>query len=174
MTKNYRHLPSVFILLGFLILGTPDETARAEGPPLGWTVGRWSGTRSDANDGSVAPLRMLVERLPGGHGLIERLEVTTEGDPYVGFSVCLPDPSNQEWEKLYTNDVRPKFARMRAPSVEETRNVWLSVTAKPPRASRLVSERLGSDRWRRTQQTSTDGGATWKTVFVDELEREQP
>ena len=39
------------------------------------------------------------------------------------------------------------------------------------RESRLISERLGDDRWRRTMSVSQDGGRTWSVLWIDELHR---
>lgn len=146
--------------------GEPAPRADA----LDWTVGVWRGTRTDAAERDAAKMRVLVERLPAGAGQILRLEVETEGDPYVGFAVTVPDPEGAGWVMLYANDAREKIARLAAKRVED-KTVWNSLTAAPPRASRLISERLGDDRWRRTQQVSDDDGATWRVLFVDELER---
>jgi len=160
------------LLVAFLFLGAGGDASQPDGP-LDWTVGTWKGTRRDFGEHSEAPLAILVAEMPDRLGEIERLEVETGGDPYVGFTVCTPDPANERWMRIYTNDVRAKLARLVA-NPEGDRVVWVSVTAKPPRGSRLVSERLGPDRWRRTQQVSEDGGVTWRDVFVDELARMKP
>ena len=112
---------------------------------------------------------MLVEALPGG-GQVLRLEVETEGGSYVGFTTRVLDAETGTWTMIYANDARMRFARLNA-TFEGDRSVWLSMTAKPPRGSRLIEERPGPDRWRRTQETSRDGGATWQVLFVDDLQR---
>jgi len=145
------------LLFGLLAMAGETEPPPA---PLDWAVGSWHGVRTDASDGDQAPMSLLIERL----------EVASGGDPYVGFTVRTPDPRTGRWVMLYANDVRSKVARLEA-TFDGDRVVWNSRTAVPPRGSRLVAERLGPDRWRRTQQISKDGGATWSVLFVDELER---
>ena len=167
----------VFRCLLPILLACASGTAVESGGPadlLAWTEGKWHGARRDTNDGSEAPMTIVIERIPNGRGTIERLEVATDGDPYVGFSVSTPNPEGGGWTRLYANDVHQKFARLVAESVAGDRTVWQSVTATPPRGSRLISERMGPDRWRRTQQVSNDNGATWQVLFVDELERYRP
>jgi hypothetical protein len=158
------------IVLVILVMGLGDGPNDSEGP-LDWTLGSWHGVRREVSTGDEAAMSLLVEKAPDGRGLIERLEVETDGDPYVGFAVSAPETSSDGWMRIYANDVRPSFARLASRSVTGDRTVWLSVTATPPKGSRLVSERLAPDRWRRTQQFSTDGGSTWKDLFVDELTR---
>ena len=136
------------------------------------TLGHWKGTRRDGGDGTVAPMSLLVESLTDGLGTIERIEVTTEGDPYVGFTVRLKNPETGEWTAIYGNDVRERFARMKA-VFEEERTLWNSTTVRPPRLSRLVSQFQEDGLWRRTQEHSDDGGRTWKVRFVDELRKEE-
>jgi len=173
MTNRFRTLCLVLMVLSFLLLGIEGDASQPDGP-LDWTLGSWHGVRRDAQDGTEAPMRVLVERTPDGLGQIERLEVQTDADPYVGFAVCTRDPVAGRWMRIYANDVHPKFARLAAQSVVGERVIWQSVTSRPPRGSRLVSERLGPDRWRRTQEFSTDNGVTWQIRFIDELSRDQP
>jgi hypothetical protein len=139
---------------------------------LDWTVGTWHGIRRDGADGTEAPMTLLVEALPGGHGVVERIQVEGGGTPYVGFGVRHFDPASRQWTQLYANASRPTFARLEG-TVDGDRSTWNSVTAGPGRSSRLVAERLGADRWRRTQQVSEDGGRTWRVLFTDELERDR-
>ncbi len=159
----------LWLPLILLLVGAGPESEPTPGP-LDWAIGHWEGTRRDIGDGEKAVMDLIVERLPGGPGQIERLAVETDGDAYVGVTVRMPDPDTGQWFMIYVNDVRPKLARLLA-TFDGDRVVWNSVTAKPPRGSRLVAERLGPDHWRRTQQFTRDGGETWQDMFVDELRR---
>jgi hypothetical protein len=51
------------------------------------------------------------------------------------------------------------------------RGEWTSTTARAPNGSRLTYERIGADRWRRTQMVSSDSGVHWTVLFVDEMRR---
>jgi hypothetical protein len=112
-----------------------------------------------------------VEPLPGGTGLIERLEVSEEDPPYVGFAVRLLDPVSRRWMMLYANSTRTTIARLEG-EIEGRRSTWRSVTPGRTRESRTVSEPIDADRWRRTQYVSEDAGAHWQVLFTDELERD--
>lgn len=141
--------------------------AAADGP-FDWAVGEWHGVRRDAEE--EAPMRLLVQELPGSPGIFERLEVTIEPQPYVGVSVLVPDSESGRWVKLYTNDVRPKVARLEG-TLDGDVLVLRSVSPDRRRESRLTAERLGNDRWRRTQEISEDRGKTWRLLFTDDLSR---
>lgn len=136
--------------------------------PFDWAIGEWHGVRRDADE--EAPMRLLVQKIPGSPGIFERLEVTIEPQPYVGVSVLMPDPESGRWVKLYTNDVQPKVARLEG-TLDGDVLVLRSVSPDRRRESRLTAERLGEDRWRRRQEISEDGGKTWRLLFTDDLSR---
>jgi hypothetical protein len=73
---------------------------------------------------------------------------------------------------LYANSTRETFARLEG-QVETDRVTWQSVTPGRTRESRIVTERLNTNQWRRTQRVSGDGGRTWRVLFTDELERKK-
>jgi hypothetical protein len=150
------------------------ETAPA--PPteraFDWTLGTWEGVRRDGADGSQAPMTMRVEAILGGAGQIRELEVRHSGGVYRGLSVVAFEREAGRWVEQYVNDVHGRFVRLEGePEDGSARSVWRSVAPERRRESRLVSERLGPDRWRRTQSVSEDGGATWRVLWTDELER---
>jgi hypothetical protein len=71
---------------------------------------------------------------------------------------------------MYVNASRREFARLEGDAGPD-RAGWLSTTARAPKGSRLSYERIGSDRWRRTQEISNDSGVHWTVLFVDEMRR---
>jgi hypothetical protein len=145
---------------------------------LAWLRGSWIGVRRDGEDGSEARMTLVVEELPGGAGLVERLQVLGSGEPYTGFAtfsrvgsrVGAPSGSGR-WVMLYANSVRDSFARLEGEVAGDGSATLDSVTPGRTRESRLVLERLDARRCRRTQHVSEDGGATWRVWFVDELTR---
>jgi len=177
-----RSRPAVVLVLASVALspiatgsGEPPaaETAREPAPEraFDWTVGTWEGVRRDGADGSEAPMTMRVAPILGGAGQIRELEVRHSGGVYRGFSVQVFEREAGRWVEQYANDVHGRFARLEG-ELEGggARSVWRSVAPERRRESRLVSERLGPDRWRRTQSVSEDGGATWRVLWIDELE----
>jgi hypothetical protein len=138
--------------------------------PLAWTVGNWHGVRRSADDGEEAPMAVRVESLPDGGGQVEILRVEGASGPYVGFALRVKDAQG-EWTMVYASSPGRPFARLEG-QVGEGSSTWTSVTPGRTRESRLVSERVDRQRWRKTQQVSDDGGATWRVLFTDELERD--
>ena len=132
---------------------------------LDWMLGSWEGVRRDGADGSEAPLRLEVRAILGGAGHAIELEIEHEGGVYRGFWVQIYDPENDRWGCRYGNNQRRTWA-----SLEGDGSVYRSVTPGRSRESRLESERIGEKGWRRTQSVSEDSGATWRVLFVDELE----
>ena len=116
-------------------------------------------------------MTLRVEPLPFGEGQVECLRVEGERGPYTGFATRTRDVATGRWVMVYTNAPRRTFARLEG-EIAGARSTWTSTTVEPGRGSRLVSERLGPDAWRRTQLVSQDGGATWQELFTDELARE--
>ena len=106
-----------------------------------------------------------VEAFEGGQ--IERLQVELTPKPYVGFTLRSRDAAG-EWMMIYANSTRQTIGRLSG-KLEGNRSIWES-----NRGSRFVSEKLDATHWRRTQFTSEDSGKTWKTLFVDELQRHEP
>jgi hypothetical protein len=181
-----RSRPALFLVVagvGFLTLAAsggerPAAETVLEPPPeraFDWTVGEWTGVRRDGADGSEAPMTMRVAPILGGAGLIRELEVRHGGGVYRGLSVVAFEREAGRWVEQYVNDVHGRFVRLEG-ELEDggARSVWRSVAPERRRESRLVSERLGPDRWRRTQSVSEDGGATWRVLWSDELERKSP
>jgi hypothetical protein len=138
--------------------------------PFDWTIGEWHGVRRDG-DGleSEAPLFVRVEPILAGAGQIEHITVTLEdGASYRGFSVQMPDRALGRWTRQYVNSTSGRFVPQEG-EVEGERSVWRGVSPVRTRESRLISVRVPPDGWRRTMAVSEDGGATWRTLFVDEL-----
>lgn len=156
-------------------VGAASEGESPAQAAFDWTVGAWTGARQDAAHGSEAPMTMRVEAILGGAGLVRELEVRHAGGVYRGFSVQAFERAAGRWVEQYLNDVHGRFVRLEG-ELEDggARSVWRSVAPERRRESRLVSERLGADRWRRTQSVSEDGGATWRVLWIDELERTAP
>jgi len=139
-------------------------------PELDWLRGDWHGVRRDGDDGTEAPIEVHVTTMGDGETLVERLEVPTGETRYVGFAVHTPTGVPGAWSMLYANSTRDSFSRL-VGTVEKDRVVWRSVTPGRARDSQVTVERLGDDRWRRTNRVSEDGGRTWRVLFTDELER---
>jgi len=157
-------------------MGQAREASEPQPPPaessFDWTLGEWAGVRRDGADGSEAPMTMRVEPILGGIGQTRELEVRHGGGVYRGFSVQVFERDAGGWVEQYANDVHGRFARIEG-EVEDggARSVWRVVAPERRRESRRVDERLGPDRWRRTMSVSDDGGATWRVLWADELER---
>lgn len=139
-------------------------------PTLDWMQGDWHGVRRDGADGSEAPITVHVVSLGGGPEHVERLQVQADGAPYVGFAVRSPSDPAGRWLMLYANSTRDSFSRLEG-VVERDRVIWQSVTPGRTRESQVVMERLDTNRWRRTNRVSEDGGRTWRVLFTDDLER---
>ena len=135
-----------------------------------WTVGEWRGMRRDGQDGSEASMRMVIEPVLGGAGQTRVIEVEHGGGIYHGFAVQVFNRDLGRWVRQYVNAARGRFSRLEG-EIEKKMSVWRSVTPGRSRESRLVSERPGPDRWRRTMSISSDGGATWRVLWIDELTR---
>jgi len=148
-----------------------------------WTLGEWHGIRRAADDGSEAPLVMRVTSVLGGAGQVRELEVRHAGGIYRGLAVQVyvpsagpsPEPSPEatgRWVRQYVNATRRRFAQLEGgPQPDGQGSLWRSADPGAPTQSRVVSRRLGPDRWTRTVSRSTDSGTTWSEVFTDELRR---
>lgn len=137
---------------------------------LEWTIGAWHGVRQGADGGEAAPVRLRVEPILGGAGLVEHLEVTHEGGVYRGFAVNAYSEDENLWLRRYTSAGRGEFAELEG-TVDGERSTWRSVSPGRSRESRLTSELIGPNRWRRTHRISEDGGETWRVLWRDDLER---
>lgn len=137
---------------------------------LHWTLGAWEGVRRDGADGTEAPMTCRVEAILGGAGFAEHLEVRHDKGVYRGYAVAALDRDAGRWVRQYVNDVKGRFVRQEG-SPDGDRITWRSVSPERKQESRMVSERIGAEGWRRTQSYSDDGGKTWKVRFVDELRR---
>jgi hypothetical protein len=167
-----------FLLAGLVAAGALPQTGRSAPPvepapaadALAWTIGRWEGERVEAGSGDRSPLETEVTAVLGGAGEEERLEVGAPGSLYRGLYLQVFDPGIGKSVLMYVNATRRSFARMEGTAASD-RGDWLSTTARAPRGSRLVYERIGPDRWRRTQLVSQDSGAHWTVLFIDEMRR---
>jgi hypothetical protein len=147
--------------------GPVAAPVRSSGP-LDWTLGSWQGTRRDGESGMEARMSVRVEPILGGAGTIERLEVEQQPDPYRGFTVTLRDVDEDRWVMMYANAKHGHFVRYEG-DVGDGRCTWRPSSREGPHDSRLVSERLAPDRWRRTMSVSEDGGRNWKVLWRDDL-----
>lgn len=164
---------AVALLLTAGCASRPAAAPAAGADALGWTVGHWEGTRTEPSTGSRDPVSTVVRSVLGGVGEEEELVVGSGPKPYRGVYLQVFDPKLQKSVLMYVNAVRREFARLEGTATAE-RGEWDSTTSRPPRRSKLVYERTGEKTWRRTQKISEDDGATWKTLFVDELRRTTP
>jgi len=158
--------------LALVALAAPTAPAAADpGRAFDWTVGTWHGVRRSGSDGSEDPMTMRVEPILGGAGQARHLEVRQGDGIYRGFAVQAYDPDLGRWVRQYINDVRGRFVRLEG-GLEGERSLWTVVSSSTGRMSRLVSERPGPGRWRRTMSISEDGGESWRVLWIDELEKE--
>jgi hypothetical protein len=111
---------------------------------------------------------MRVDPILAGAGQIRQIEIPHEGGVYRGFAVQVFDPQLERWVRQYANAVRGRFARLEG-EVQGDRSIWRSTSPTRTRESRLVSQRVPPDGWRRTMSISEDGGATWRVLWIDEL-----
>lgn len=148
------------------------QGAGASAASLDWLLGDWTGTRRDPKDGTEARMSVHVQALVDGPGQIERVQVEGEGQAYVGVAVRVPTETAGRWEMSYVNASRQTIARLEG-EVGTAKATWRSVTPGRTREGRVEVERLGPDRWRRTQWVSEDDGKTWQALFTDEVQRKQ-
>lgn len=116
-------------------------------------------------------MTMRVERLRTGPGQLRLLEIrSSRGAPYRGVNVLTRNAETGIWGWQYANSPGRRFS-----TYEGSRDtgpwVWRSISPWRTRESRLVSERLEDGLWRRTMSISTDDGATWKGLWMDELRK---
>jgi len=173
MTARVTSRIGAALFLSALLLPAAGCGTAAPSLAPDWLVGDWHGVRRDGDDGSEAPMTSHIAALPDGPGQVERLEVASDGAPYVGFAVRVPSGSPGRWTMIYANASRESFARLEG-EVRGDGITWRSVTPGRRRESRVEVERLGENRWRRTNRVSEDGGVTWRVLFTDELRRDDP
>jgi membrane-bound inhibitor of C-type lysozyme len=150
-----------------LLLATPLS---AQPDVFDWTVGRWEGVRRDAATGMEEPLRVVVEPILGGTGLLRRIEVDGAQGIYRGLTVQVYDPASDRWRWSYTSEGRGWFAEYAAESIDGKRSVWAPAEPRV-RDSRVTVELLPDGLWRHTMEVSEDEGASWRVLWVDELRR---
>jgi hypothetical protein len=169
---HWRFVPLALVgaslSLGFC-LGR-EQLALQKPSPLDWTLGDWVGTRRDAASDEKVKLQLRVEPILGGAGEIEHLEAQHKDGLYRGFTVLTPSEKAGKWVMLYWNSKRTGFAQLNG-EVDEARSTWISASPEQPRRSRLVSELVAKNEWRRTMSISEDQGATWRVLWIDELRR---
>ena len=158
------------LLLAGVIANLAGTIAAETASDLDWTLGRWEGGRRDGADGSEARMTMRVEAILGGTGQIRHIEVTHGGGVYRGFAVQVFNEAKGRWVRHYTSENRGHFSSLEG-ETKGDRSIWRVTTPDRTRESRLISERLGDDRWRRTMSVSQDGGRTWSVLWIDELHR---
>ena len=149
-------------------LQTAESRAEAKASIQDWTLGLWRGVRYDSNDGSEAPIEIWVEPALGGMGKIEQLVVDSDDVTYRGLAVESIDPESGDPVRYYFNTVRSGIVELRG-VVEIDRSEWRRVDAESTEESRLISERIAPNGWRRTQSISKDGGLSWTVLWRDEL-----
>jgi hypothetical protein len=143
--------------------GRSETTAPA---PFDRILGAWRGTRTD--DAQARPMTLRVRPILGGKGISMDLEI---GERYRGLHVVMHEPERDRWVSYYANASRGRFSPLEG-ELGGGQVLWHNVDPDRKRESRLRDEWPEPDRWRRTQEFSEDGGATWKVLFVDELRRE--
>jgi hypothetical protein len=160
---------SLVLLSASLAVVQCRATAEAD-DAMAWTLGSWHGVRRSGADGGEAPMTVRVEALPDGTGQVECLRVEGTSEPYVGFALRMRDAKGG-WRMVYVNSTGHPFARLECERAG-ARSVWRSVTPGRTRESHLICEHPTERSWRKTQEISEDGGATWRVLFTDELERD--
>jgi len=88
--------------------------AIAHATPLDWTLGEWVGTRRDADDASVHPIRVRVTPILGGAGQLREMWVEHDGGVYCGMSIQLRESETGQWTRYYANDARGSLVTLRA------------------------------------------------------------
>ena len=136
-----------------------------------WTLGEWHGFRRSAARGMEEPMTMRVTPILAGVGQLREMEIPQSNGVYRGLALQVYDPAAERWVRQYVNDVRRSYSRLEGGPEGPERSLWRSATPGRTVISKVESERLGPDRWRRTVSRSEDGGATWTEVFTDELAR---
>lgn len=149
-----------------------DAAAPAPERQLDWSLGSWKGMRKDPDDGSLTPMMLRGTKFLGGNALISEVEVHhRNGTVYRDLGVQALDPETGVWVEQYLELADRRFVRLEADDVSGDHTVWRSVGPDSPRQLQIVTERLATDRWRRTMSTSDDGGETWRVHWIDELDR---
>lgn len=161
----------------------PAQAPTAESAPapppeeaFDWTRGNWKGVRRHGADGSEAEMRLTISPLLEGAGLTTELRVAREGGLYRARLLQAMESDTGRWYQVYINDVDRRFVRSEGEILETgekgaVHSVWTRTDPDGGRLSKLDSEYLPPDRWRRTQSVSDDGGATWRVLWTDELQR---
>lgn len=166
------HLAALAAAVLALAVAAPLPVAAEEeaAGDLDWTVGTWEGVRRGGDGGDAEPATLRVEPILGGAGYAEHLAVTHDDGVYRGYAVTVFDTEADRWVRHYVNAVRGSLVRLDG-EVDGPRSVWRITSPGRTRESRLISEPLDGNRWRRTHEISEDGGETWRVLWRDELER---
>lgn len=152
--------------------GAPAAEAVEPERLFDWNLGTWKGVRKNAEEGTEAPMILWANRVLGGAAQTREIEIRHSGGVYRGFSVLALDRDAGTWVEQYLNDVQRRFVRLEGEIEQDgARSIWRSAAPDRGRQSRLVSERLDRDTWRRTMSVSEDGGETWRVLWIDELTR---
>ena len=137
-----------------------------------WLFGTWSGTRTSADDGDVAPLTVRIAPILGGAGVLRELEVDLGEHSYRGLSLDVFETATGQWERTYVNEPNGRFVRLSGEGRPFAgTSVWRSKPGASGKASEVRTERTEPDGWRTTVLRTKDGGATWTPVFTDEVQR---
>ncbi|MEJ2086254.1 MAG: hypothetical protein P8Y44_11330 [Acidobacteriota bacterium] len=159
----------VTLALPSVALQPAQSRSETEASIQDWTLGLWRGARYDENDGSEASIEIWVEPALDGLGKIEQLVVEGDDAKYRGLAVESIDPESGDPVRYYINNVRSGIVELRG-VVEIERSEWRRESAESTVKSRLISERIAPNGWRRTQSISKDGGITWTVLWRDELQ----
>lgn len=149
-----------------------DERARA----FDFAIGDWVGEESRVGPGGereVAPIELRAWSIMEGCAV---MAFEGEGPPEDVFSVAAWVPAEERWVAYSIRRGDPRFRRWVGPTDPAGDGALTSagrVGEDSPGRSRVRTTwtALSADRWRRVTATSSDGGATWRTVASAELER---
>lgn len=167
---------SLFATLGCVAPMESSELPLENSHGLEWTLGSWSGTRTGAERGVPEPMLMHVRPMLGGAGQVRELSIQGDpgSDPYEGFCAQVYDSKRKLWVREYSNAFRGKFTELEGalvPGGDPHTTLWTVSSPTRTRETRLYSEHPTPDTWIRTMTISRDGGATWSTLWTDELVR---
>lgn len=151
---------------------TPAKTDSSKVEPLKWMLGNWTGSRFEPSSGDRAPVLSKVSNILGGAAEQEELEIKTPKGVYRGLYIHAMDPRIGKSVLIYINARRREFVRLEG-TASSSGGEWQGVSVEGPRRAKLMYEVHSKDRWRRTQYVSTDSGATWEILFVDDLSRKE-
>lgn len=136
--------------------GEPAESAAVVESDA-WHLGTWSGTRTSAGDGDVAPLTVRISPILGGAGVLRELEVDLGDHSYRGLSIDVFETATGNWERTYVNEPNGRFVRLSGVgSPLAGTSVWRSNPGTSGTASEVRTERTEPDGWRTTVLRTKD------------------